>query len=82
MNARLRTEGGHIWIECEYDAELRNWDEAIRNALSLFGQAHPGGGVICNPAKTAAANSNQRSLWQQKRGGQTTAPGCSGLGRE
>ena len=66
MNARLRTEGGHVWIECEYDAELRNWDEAIRNALSLFGASHPGVGVICNPMRAAGSGNNNNSqitLW-------------------
>ena len=74
MNARLRTEGGHIWIECEYDAETQKLGRGHTECPEPVRPAHPGVGVICNPAKTAAANSNQRYAMVTKKGRSNDRP--------
>lgn len=53
MNPRLRTKDGRSWFECEYTAELINWNESIRDALALFGEARHLN-IICSPTTTAA----------------------------
>ena len=67
MNATLKVENGHAYIQCFYDPIKRDWNQAIADALALFGQSHPGTPVFCNPARTTSGNNNnsapQLSLW-------------------
>ena len=55
MNSILKSDCGRVVLEVEYDAELLNWDEAIRAGLAAHGLRPGQAAVIATPTPTTRA---------------------------
>ena len=63
MNATVKSENGHSWIECEYNPATCDWNSVIAAALASVGVRPGQMRVICRPARaTVSHNNNQMTL--------------------
>ena len=66
MNSTIRSECGRTVIECEYDPDQLDWNQAIEAAYRLHGLRPGQVGVIATPAKYPKYRQEQpqtASMW-------------------